>query len=122
MIIEIDIDGMMYERDEKIKLNFFKGLSLLSGNGMIEFPEFVEVLKERLKEADITEDIIEAFKVFDMDKNGYITGDEVSKIMASLGEVKTREEIQDMIRVADTNSDGRISFNGKPPLNGNLRR
>ena len=89
---------------------------------MIEFPEFVEVLKERLKEADITEDIIEAFKVFDIDKNGYITGDEISKIMASLGEVKTREEIQDMIRVADTNGDGRISFNGKPCLNGNLSR
>ena len=97
---------------------------------MIEFPEFVEVLKERLKEADITEDIIEAFKVFDIDKNGYITGDEISKIMASLGEVKTREEIQDMIRVADTNGDGRISFNGNLStititdicLNGNLSR
>ena len=120
MIIEIDIDGMILHW--KIKFNFLTAFSLLSGNGMIEFPEFVEVLKERLKEADITEDIIEAFKVFDIDKNGYITGDEISKIMASLGEVKTREEIQDMIRVADTNGDGRISFNGKPCLNGNLFR
>ena len=34
-----------------------------------------------------------------------ITRDEIRKILASLEEVKTRIEIQDMIRVADTNGN-----------------
>ena len=34
-----------------------------------------------------------------------ITRDEIRKILASLEEVKTQNEIQDMIRVADTNGN-----------------
>ena len=36
---------------------------------------------------------------------GITTRDETRKILASLEEVKTQNEIQDMIRVADTNGN-----------------
>ena len=48
---------------------------------MIEFPEFVEMLKERLKVTDIREEILEAFRVFDIDRNGQISAEEISEVM-----------------------------------------
>ena len=87
-----------------------------TGNGMIEFPEFVEHLRERLKVADIREEIREAFKVFDIDKDGQISEDEIREVMASLGEEKTSLEIKQMVRVADTNGDGKINFRGLSTL------
>ena len=83
---------------------------------MIEFPEFVEHLRERLKVADIREEIREAFKVFDIDKDGQISEDEIREVMASLGEEKTSLEIKQMVRVADTNGDGKINFRGLSKL------
>jgi calmodulin len=52
-------------------------------------------------------------KTFDIDGNGYISADEIKKTMAHLGENLTDEEVNDMIKAADKNGDGRIDLNGK---------
>ena len=45
-----------------------------AGNGNIEYPEFLEVMARKTKEdlKDAEEELKEAFRVFDKDKNGYI--------------------------------------------------
>ena len=54
------------------------------GNGMVDFPEFLTMMarKTRYSESD---EIKEAFKVFDKDGNGYISPAELRHVMTSLG-------------------------------------
>ena len=42
------------------------------GDGTIDFEEFIELMEMRMNESDEEQDIIEVFKVFDNDGNGYI--------------------------------------------------
>jgi calmodulin len=56
------------------------------------------------------EDIMlaEAFKVFDRDNNGFISAAELRHVMTSIGEKLTDDEVDEMIREADQDGDGRI--------------
>ena len=42
---------------------------------MLDFPEFLLMMAVKNRSAEAEEDIREAFKVFDKDGNGYITGE-----------------------------------------------
>ena len=50
----------------------------------------------------------EAFKVFDRDNNGFISAAELRHVMTSIGEKLTDDEVDEMIREADQDGDGRI--------------
>ena len=86
-----------------------------------------------MRDSDPDEGIKEAFKVFDKDGNGYISAAELQQVMTSLGalllihlrplvlvlrsplrigEKLTEKEIDEMIREADIDGDGLISYDG----------
>ena len=52
----------------------------------------------------------EAFAVFDVDKDGYITKSELHQVMNRLGENLTDEQLDAMIREADEDGDGKINI------------
>lgn len=49
------------------------------GNDFIDFPEFVSIISKQIKKqpADLEEELLEAFKVLDKDKVGYIQGNQL---------------------------------------------
>lgn len=61
------------------------------------------------EETDDEREIYEAFKVFDLDNDGFICKAELSNLMTSIGECLTQDEIHEMICEADQDGDGRIS-------------
>ena len=77
-------------------------------NGTIDFPEFLTMMARKMKDTDSEEEIREAFKVFDRDNNGYISAAELRHVMTSIGEKLTDDEVDEMIREADQDGDGRI--------------
>lgn len=83
-----------------------------NSNGLIEFSEFAAlVAPEVIPEAPYSEEQLRAiFRVFDRDGNGYITAAELAHSMARLGHALTVKELTGMIKEADTDGDGRISF------------
>lgn len=86
------------------------------GNGSIEFDEFLLMMARKLKAADGEEEMHHAFKVFDKNGDGFITFDELKRVMCSIGERLTDEEIEDMIKEADQNGDKKIDYKGKKPF------
>ncbi|XP_060073844.1 neo-calmodulin-like [Ylistrum balloti] len=83
-------------------------------NGTVEYEEFENFitnsgfLKSLPDETD--QDMLAAFQVLDADGDGYITEDELTDFMSRFDEKKTEAEIQAIIKEADVNKDGRISY------------
>ncbi|KAK6947392.1 EF-hand domain [Dillenia turbinata] len=84
-----------------------------NSNGLVEFSEFValvapELIANRCPYSE--EQLRQLFRMFDRDGNGYITAAELAHSMAKIGHALTAEELTGMIKEADTDGDGRISF------------
>merc|ERR1719385_553370 len=72
----------------------------------INFSEWLSLMAKKMKDSDTEEELIEAFKVFDRDGNGFISAAELRHVMTNLGEKLTDEEVDEMIREADVDGDG----------------
>lgn len=83
------------------------------GNGVIDFEEFLEMIVKEMNKTDTEEEMREAFKIFDRSGNGFITAKELKHGMVYMGERLSDEEVEEMMREADSDGDGRISFEGK---------
>ncbi|KAJ4710619.1 Calcium-binding EF-hand family protein [Melia azedarach] len=84
-----------------------------NGNGLVEFDELVDVILPDMNEEVLInqEQLLEVFRSFDRDGNGFITAAELAGSMAKMGHPLTYRELSEMMREADTNGDGVISFN-----------
>ncbi|EXJ55571.1 calmodulin [Cladophialophora yegresii CBS 114405] len=77
-------------------------------SGSIDFDEFLKMMSTTVKAQDFAHETRAAFNVFDKDGSGTISADELRQVMKSLGENLTDEEIDEMIREADKDSNGTI--------------
>lgn len=55
-------------------------------------------------------EIEEAFRFLDLDKNMFVGAAELRHVLICMGELITDEEIDEMIRMVDTDGDGQVSF------------
>ncbi|XP_058285449.1 calmodulin-like protein 3 [Hylobates moloch] len=85
------------------------------GNGTVDFPEFLGMMARKMKDTDNEEEIREAFRVFDKDGNGFVSAAELRHVMTRLGEKLSDEEVDEMIRAADTDGDGQHLFSALLP-------
>ncbi|XP_059643893.1 probable calcium-binding protein CML15 [Cornus florida] len=83
-----------------------------NGNGVVEFDELASAIMPDLNQDILVdqEQLLEVFRSFDRDGNGYITLAELAGSMAKMGQPLTYRELTEMIREADTDGDGVISF------------
>ncbi|XP_020572020.1 probable calcium-binding protein CML15 [Phalaenopsis equestris] len=84
-----------------------------NGNGTVEFDELAAAITPLMSEQTILnqEQLLDVFRSFDRDGNGYISAAELARSMARMGQPLTFCELTSMMREADTNGDGVISFN-----------
>ena len=83
-----------------------------SGDGSIDFMEFLEVMASKMGENSFEDDLREAFQLFDRDSNGYISKRELTFVMTSLGEQITDTAVENMIKEVDLDGDGRVNYEG----------
>ncbi|XP_035705241.1 calmodulin-A isoform X3 [Folsomia candida] len=79
-------------------------------NGSIEFNEFLILMSKKMKDAESEGELIEAFKVFDKNNDGLISGSELRHVMTSLGEKLSDEEVEDMLKETDLDEDGNVNY------------
>ena len=79
-------------------------------NSIIYFQEFLIMMARKINSEECEEEIQEAFCVFDKDSNGFISAAELRQVMINLGEKQVDEQVDEMIREADIDGDGQVSY------------
>ncbi len=79
------------------------------GSGVIDFPEFLDIMTGKIAERDPREEMIKAFHLFHDDSTGNICFKDLKTMAKELGENMTDEEINEMIEEADRDNDGEIN-------------
>ncbi|GMT12775.1 hypothetical protein PFISCL1PPCAC_4072 [Pristionchus fissidentatus] len=80
------------------------------GKGSVDFDGFLELIQSTELTGNEEEELRKAFKVFDSNDNGFIDADDLRRIMTSMGETLSEEEVDEMITTADTTGTGRIRY------------
>lgn len=84
----------------------------VNGDGTIDFDEFIEMMSKHTAETvDQTEEMREAFKIFDRDGNGYIDLKELKTVVMRMGEPLTMTDAEELFSAADTDGDGKLDYN-----------
>lgn len=80
----------------------------VDNSGTIDFFEFLTIMVTRTP--DPNEDVRQAFKLFDDDGSGQISAVEFRKTMTTLGEQMSEAEVDEMMKVLDSDGDGTLNY------------
>ena len=58
----------------------------------------------------MSQHLLQAFRVFDKDGNGYVSSSELKFVMSRLGVNFTDDELNEMVLEADIDGDGQVCF------------
>ena len=82
----------------------------VDGSGSMEFPEFCVMMVKKMAESDTENEVREAYRVFDKDRDGFISRAELRMIFSALPERLTHEEIEEMLEAADEDGNLLVRF------------
>jgi len=82
----------------------------VDGSGAMEFPEFCVMMFKKMQESNTEEEVREAYRVFDKDRDGFISASELRMIFAALPERLSAQEIEEMLEAADEDGSGRFEY------------
>ncbi|KAG6543061.1 hypothetical protein Mapa_015557 [Marchantia paleacea] len=91
-----------------------------NGDGTVDFDEFYSLYKQITGVAtekdqapeDEDDSLLDAFQIFDKDQDGYITAQELQKVLVNLGmpEGNSLKKCQKMIESVDADGNGQVDF------------
>jgi centrin-1 len=93
------------EQKNEAVFNMIKEIDT-DGSGELEFQEFLEMMTARLTNKTPRADIERVFKLFDADRTGEISLDNLKRVAGELGEEVSNEELQEMVMRNDVDKDG----------------
>lgn len=79
-------------------------------NEEVDFEGFMELMAKKMKEGEMDEELVEAFKTFDKNNKGFYNVDELKEVMHQYGEKLSDEEVKLMFDETDIDHDGKITF------------
>jgi len=80
------------------------------GSGSVDFNEFVTLMAHKMTEVESLDLVRDAFKIFDESGDGYISPEEMRKLMINVGEPVTLSDCMALCAEVDGNGDGQINF------------
>mmetsp|Transcript_22740 Transcript_22740/g.3741 ORF Transcript_22740/g.3741 Transcript_22740/m.3741 type:complete len:123 (-) Transcript_22740:32-400(-) len=79
-------------------------------SGNIDFEEFLTIATEERQQKDKRSDVDKLFRLFDDDRTGYVTIENLKRIARELGENVNDDDLKEMIERADTTGTGRVNM------------
>jgi calcium-binding protein CML len=119
--LDINCDGFLTLEElnlllERTGFKFsIEELESLVGKKSLDLSEFMffydSILNHKTGDVDeIESDLLKAFKVFDLDGDGFITSQELECVLKRLGMWDEEKDSRSMIYSYDTNLDGKLDF------------
>ena len=90
--------------------HFFK---FQTGNGVVDFHEFVNMMINQNNNTLDQEELLEAFRTFDGDDKGYIFSNEIRFVLRNMGENIPEQEISEILQDKGHGKNRKITFEGK---------
>ena len=94
------------------------------GNGEVDFKEFIQGVSQFSVKGDKTSKLKFAFKIYDIDNDGYISNGELFQflkmISSNLKDTQLQQIVDKTIQYADKDDDGKINFEEFCALVGNM--
>ena len=79
-------------------------------SGEIDFYEFCNLMAKRIKETEQDEALIEVFHLFDKNGDESIDWRDLREVFVELGHEITEADCQLLVKLHDTDGDGRLNF------------
>ena len=79
------------------------------GNGNLDFNEFFGLMTTKISDKNSRAQYAKVFAIYDEERKGYITAENLVKVAETLGETISIEEINELIRRGDSDHDGVVS-------------
>ena len=96
---DAEVERMMEEADE-------------DKSGEIDFVEFAHLMGKKLAENEQDEELVEVFKLFDKDDDGYLDAEDLKQVFVELG--MSNDTIEEdcglLIKVLDPEVEGKLNF------------
>lgn len=76
----------------------------------ITFEQFCTMAAMKYDEVYTENDIIESFRTFDLENNGFVSTAELRRALCTMGEKLTEEEIEALFEQANVDADGNVYY------------
>lgn len=80
------------------------------GNGELEFIEFVSIVSQRMRGNLDDDELRDAFRVYDKENDGFITIENIRKVVFDIDSMPIEEDIEEAILLYDNDGDGKLSY------------
>jgi len=80
------------------------------GDGKVDFKELLVLMDNNCLAQNTDQEMESLFSMIDTNKDGYITEKEIKVMMKNLGEKVRKKDLRKMMKEADLNNDGKISY------------
>lgn len=99
---------------ELVNFLYFLKFKLLDTNGdeKLDKDEFLSFTTGSLFDVKNNDELKRFFRAFDSQNTGFISEIELKLVMEVFGVPVTDEDIKEAIKMADTNGDGKINYDG----------
>ncbi|CAF4430428.1 unnamed protein product [Rotaria sp. Silwood2] len=104
---EENVQSFIIEEDE---LKHLLDQNNIGDSDQITFTQFITLIACKVNVDDNVEELQEAFNIFDPTNTGFITVKDLLRVMQSIGENISEAEAEEMMRYADRDLSGKISF------------
>lgn len=78
--------------------------------GEMQYQKFEDMMVRRKANVNVEDELCDAFRAFDKEKNGFLSVGELRNIMKNFGDKLTDEELEEFIGEADKDGDGQVNY------------
>lgn len=110
MLNNLGIDIKYEKAEEIIRSASHSGSEMLDQNDFLSFVKQIQQACPGDGDEDLSNDLKAAFEVFDIDRDGFITKEELKTAMEMIGEDVTDQQLDQVLQMADIDQDGRINY------------
>ncbi|XP_058484784.1 calmodulin-like protein 4a isoform X2 [Solea solea] len=89
---------------------FFTPVEINEKTGELDFSSFLTMMHRQKQQEDPKTEILEALRMTDKQKKGFISASELRAKLTMLGEKLTDREVDELFREANVKSNGTINY------------